>query len=481
MTYYLAMLTRKAFLVVFILCILQVTTNAQSNKAAFDPIFEDLPIDDPAKNSKIKSNETAEEKIRKNIFVTATLTKSKCYLGEPILLTYKLYSCLESSSTIQKRPSLLGFIAHEIAPDNAIPEYKKIDGKNYRTFTIQQLQLISVKEGEAMIDPIVVDNSIRYKKDNGQTDKYSGPVSGEKLSLTVAPLPSKGRPNAFSGAVGDFTVSAAVKSVSFASNENNVLEIAIHGTGNFNNFSVPEINWPAGVEPYAASERSDIKQTIFPPKGSKFFLIPFTAKVGTYTIPPVAISFFDPAKKSYTTVQSNAIQVKALPPIQMPAVVTGKVENKQKQIEAYYWWISVAALLVLTGLIILLRRKTRGRKENLAPALEPVPIVPQEEPIDFKKELESIAIISDSKEYLLSFKSILIQYLRNILGNEESMEAQLLLELKTLDGEIGELAETLCDQCNFHLYTSESLDGTTRSLLEERFVALIDKANNIGS
>ena len=481
MTYYLAMLTRKTFLVVFILCILQFTTNAQSNKAAFDPIFDDLPIDDPAKNSKIKSNETVEEKIRKNIFVTATLTKSKCYLGEPILLTYKLYSCLESSSTIQRRPSLLGFIAHEIDPDNAMPEYRKIDGKNYRTFTIQQLQLISVKEGEAMIDPIVVDNSIRYKKDNGQTDKYSGLVSGEKLSLMVAPLPSKGRPSGFSGAVGDFTISSAVKSFSFASNENNVLEIAIHGTGNFSNFSIPEIDWPAGVEPYPASERSDIRQNIFPPKGSKFFLIPFTAKVGTYTIPPVAISFFDPAKKSYTTVQSNAIEIKALPPIQMPAVVTGKIKNKQKEIPAYYWGLSVVALLVITGLIIRLRRKARTQKNTLAPAPEPVPVVPQVEPIDFKKELKSIAIISDSKEYLLSFKSILIKYLRHILGNEESMEGQLLLELKALDREIGELAETLCDQCNFHLYTSESLNGSTRSFLEERFVALIDNANNIGS
>lgn len=475
------MWTLKPFLLLFGLCILHVQTNAQSNKAIFTPIFEDLPIDDPAKNSKIKANEAAAEKIRKNIFVTATLSKSKCYLGEPILLTYRLYTCLQSSSTIQKRPSLLGFIVSEIDPDNAFPEYKKIDGKNYRSFTIQQLQLVSVKEGPVTIEPVVVENNIQYKKDDGQSHEYSGLVTGEKLNVIVEPLPSTGKPAAFSGSIGEFAVSAAVKSTRFASNENNVLEIAIQGTGNFSNFSVPDIAWPAGIEPYSSRERSDIRQDEFPAKGSKFFSIPFTAKVGTYTIPPVSIAFFDPSKKSYITVQSEAVQIKAFPPVQAPQVNTGKILNRPNAIPIYYWWISGAAILIIIILIIFKWRKTRAAANAPVYAPEPAPAAPEEELIDYKKEIESIGMVKDAKEYLISFKSLLIQYLRNILGNEKNQEEQLLIELKTLDREMGELAVRLCDRCNFLLYTSESLDDSARSSLVQQFLLLIDKANNIGS
>ena len=311
------MWTLKLFSALFFLCNLQGLANAQSDSARFAPIFEDLPIDDPEKNSKINRNETAEEKIRKNIFVTASLTKSKCYIGEPILITYKLYSALQSSSGIKKRPSFLGFVVSEFDADNEIPEYQKLNGKNYRTFTMLQLQLISMKEGPVDIDPVVVENIIQYKKDNGQSDQYAGSVSGEPLTVIVEPLPAKGK-SVGSSSIGQFTVSTAVKSTTFAASENNVLEIKIAGTGNFANFLLPDIDWPTGIEHYSSGEQTDVRANKFPPAGVKIFSIPFTAKPGFYTIPPVSVAFFDPVKKSYIITQSEMLKMNVLPAVQMP-------------------------------------------------------------------------------------------------------------------------------------------------------------------
>ena len=67
------------------------------------------------------------------------------------------------------------------------------------------------------------------------------------------------------------------------------------------------------------------------------------------------------------------------------------------------------------------------------------------------------------------------------MGNEKSLEEDLMLELRKLDPDIGELTSKLYMHCNFLLYTSELLTDSDRSLMEQQFLLLIDKANNIGN
>ncbi len=62
----------------------------------------------------LKPGEKLSEKIKKNIFVRVEADKTSCYIGEPLVVTYKLYSRLKSESKVTKRPSLNGFSVYDM-------------------------------------------------------------------------------------------------------------------------------------------------------------------------------------------------------------------------------------------------------------------------------------------------------------------------------------------------------------------------------
>src|ERR1700712_429431 len=96
-----------------IICLYFVSNACAQNKnkvpASVHDIFNDLPINDPSKNSILQPGEDSIKKIRENIFVTSVISKRHCFLGEPVLLTVSLYSALQSTSKIAKAPSFAGF------------------------------------------------------------------------------------------------------------------------------------------------------------------------------------------------------------------------------------------------------------------------------------------------------------------------------------------------------------------------------------
>jgi hypothetical protein len=64
----------------------------------------------------IRKGENITEKINKNIFIRVNVSQSSCYVGEPIVVTYKLYTRLKSESSITKNPSFNGFSVIDLLP-----------------------------------------------------------------------------------------------------------------------------------------------------------------------------------------------------------------------------------------------------------------------------------------------------------------------------------------------------------------------------
>ena len=82
--------------------------------------FDDLPIDDPSKRSILKPGEDPEKKIKNNIFIVTTIDHRDCYPGQQVLLSYRLYTALHSSSVVTSKPLLNGFTIKERKPDDAL-------------------------------------------------------------------------------------------------------------------------------------------------------------------------------------------------------------------------------------------------------------------------------------------------------------------------------------------------------------------------
>ena len=67
----------------------------------------------------LRPGEDIIEKIKKNLFVKVEVSKHSCFVNEPIVATYKLYSRLRSESRVVKRPSYNGFSVYDMVEPDA--------------------------------------------------------------------------------------------------------------------------------------------------------------------------------------------------------------------------------------------------------------------------------------------------------------------------------------------------------------------------
>ena len=99
---------------------LKVTKEAQGNNNpvqnfTFNSPFGNMPgFDQPDritsfKEDILKDGENVQEKINKNVFVKVSADKNSCFIGEPVVVTYKLYTRLKMETNVSKSPSFNGF------------------------------------------------------------------------------------------------------------------------------------------------------------------------------------------------------------------------------------------------------------------------------------------------------------------------------------------------------------------------------------
>ncbi len=473
----------KKYIYILLLSNLALNVYAQKKdtpKVNINALFNDLPIDDPAENSILKEFEDPQKKIQKNIFVTATANKTECYIGEPILLSYKLYSSLQSTSTISKLPSLFGFNLTELDANNENPVQKKIRGKTYREFIVEQYQLISFQEGKLNISPLSLENVVSYA-DGSQTNRqYSGLVNSNELNISVKPLPTKNQPPFFSGAVGKCKITDSVEFSTVGTGGNNILHIEIAGTGNFAALSMPEITWPGNFEHFTVTEQIRAKSKIFPAEGKKIFDIPFISKkAGQFIIPALHMAYFDASIKNYAIIGSAPIEINVfeerLKPTatQLPGII-----RKSSPIRFYLWALFIIAAISISALIFVFHRKKKKSEvvtsDELVPLLEPEIIA-----TDYNSELENIEKISHSVEYITEFKKLLLSYFQEKTGHGDGTEEELLLSIKQKDASLSKAVEELLYRCNSLLYANVSPDSMERALMRNEFLSILEKGKMV--
>ncbi|HWK03338.1 MAG TPA: hypothetical protein VNS58_06885 [Puia sp.] len=464
-------------LVIFAGSFMPAPVSAQKQKNPVNSLFSDLPIDDAAGNSVLNPGESGEEKIKENIFILGSLNKSICYSGESLLLTYQLYSALQSKSLVTERPGLGNFNIEERPLNNERPLLKKKEGKDYRVFTIWQVQLNPFQPGDLTIGPLSANNEVSYVADD-QTHSYSGFVNSNMIALTVLPLPAYQGAEAFSGAIGKFGFRAFVLSNRIAAGEADTLCLEIDGAGNLNAITMPAVKWPAGVETFPFKEKWVSVKNAFPPTGKKMISIPFVAhNAGHCSIPSVRFSYFDPSLKAYRELQSGAIDLDILPALagageNKPAVLTPPVVNR-----ADYSWIlwSLGAFGISVLAFWLLRRRSHPYMGSpaagavLLPEGGVVAIVS-----DWRTKLEELRAIRNKEQYIIKSRAILSGYLQEswqprmaFAGSESSEEEDELIESlyrNTQDVALVEDVRSFYARCSRLLYAPSDLAEVDASL-----------------
>jgi hypothetical protein len=370
----------------------------------------------------LKPGENIADKIRKNLFVKVLVNKTTCYMGESIMATYKLYSRLQSESRVTKLPSLNGFSVYDMMdPNTDASSVETVNGKPFTVHTIRKTQLIPLQAGTIALDPVEVENTVHFvklaaqeRRNTNPLDELFGQFSDEMqgtpvdqhitldtkpVDITVKPLPAESRPADFNGAVGHFSIHAAFENKNMKAQDAGVLKVTVKGNGNLPVVNAPSVQWPAGFEFYDPSTREQIDKTVFPLGGSKTFSYSFIPKAkGDYTIPPVEISYFDPASQSYKSVQSQPLSVTVAPaagraPAPLPPASespsAGKIQGFSEFIQNHLEWIF--AILIFSGLAFYLGMQDRRRSKIVDPPEEKMEIAEQNpvraDPLEKAKQL----------------------------------------------------------------------------------------------
>jgi BatD DUF11 like domain len=283
----------------------------------------------------LKKGENVNDKVKTNLFIKLDVGKTSCYVGEPIVASYKLYTRLRSESTITDAPSFNGFSVSEMElNNNNSAGVEKYNGRDYNVYTLRKVQLYPLQAGTITLDPVVADNKVNFIK-----AEYAGSQRGDMffdmmqnfadaaspndaiieqhvtlqskpVEITVKPLPDENKPADFKGSVGNFTIQSSLQKNNITTDDAGNLKIVISGAGNIQLLNAPKIIWPQGMDGYDAKITDGIDKFSVPMKGSKTFTYPFTvSKAGTYTIPAVSFSYFDPALVTYKTLFTQPLVV----------------------------------------------------------------------------------------------------------------------------------------------------------------------------
>jgi hypothetical protein len=138
----------------------------------------------------------------------------------------------------------------------------------------------------------------------GVWDETPHTVRPAPVTLTVRPLPDAGRPEAFSGAVGTFTLEARAEPTDLALGDLVTLTVTVRGDGNLDGLDPPQPMTTNGFRFYAPRE-------VAAPEGARRFeqvLVPLDA--GATAIPEIRLTFFDPVADAYRSVRQEPIPLR---------------------------------------------------------------------------------------------------------------------------------------------------------------------------
>ena len=267
----------------------------------------------------------------KDLFLKAVPSKKTVYVGEPLTLTYKLYTRVPVSQlSMSKVPSYGGFWTKE-ANDNGT--YKQssetVNGVEYTTAEIKKVVLIPQKQGRLSVEPMGIEciaqiqtqRSSRPSNDpfeaffndpffsRGYTNVQKN-VESSSLTVDVKPLPADGKPASFSGAVGNYNFSATIDRDALSTNEAITMVLTVSGSGNIELLNLPAPVFPPDFEVYDPKITSSVdisSQGLTGTKKAEYLIIP--RRAGHFTIPPVEFSYFNPAKGAYTTLSASQMDI----------------------------------------------------------------------------------------------------------------------------------------------------------------------------
>ena len=259
-------------------------------------------------------NYIASEKVH----LVAEVSSVNPYLNEAITIVYKLYvaqGVWVRNLGEKDNPNYSDFWSQNIdnTGTNSFQNgtYK---GEDYRYIVLRKTVLYPQKTGKLNIEPLSIDVTVEVpskRRDlfgRSLMNSIKKVVSTRNRTIRVKPLPENGKPENFSGAVGNFDFSVTTNKQVLKASEALELKVNVSGKGNLKLFKLPKPVLPSALEVYEPEHSENVKTRTSGMQGSisdTYTVVPNFK--GSYPIPKVSFSYFDLKTKRYKTLTSERL------------------------------------------------------------------------------------------------------------------------------------------------------------------------------
>ena len=254
-----------------------------------------------------------------NIHLVAEISKSRPYVGEGIYVEYRLYVSENVSvydTSVTEAPQYNGFWNQEIKINGFPVKMGKYNGEKYRYIVLQKALLIPTKTGRLTLDPMKMDIVIGVP--TGRADFFGNVItknirkefSSPKKVISPKNLPLEGKPENFTGAVGQFNFNVSLSKEILKANESSQIKVAVSGKGNLKLFELPTVETPVELEKYQPERKESVRIATDGLRGSVSDIYTVVPQYkGKYKIPSVGFSYFNPKTNKYQTINTDDLYV----------------------------------------------------------------------------------------------------------------------------------------------------------------------------
>ncbi len=279
--------------------------------------------------------------INDNMFFVAEISNTSPYLNEPISITYKLYfskNIAVRNYDILDTPKYNDFWSNDIPIKGYPLQQGTFKGKPFYYYVFKKIVLYPQKSGNLTIKPysinVFVDVPTNRRDIFGQRmyKKAEKSLTAGSRRIKVKPLPEEGRPESFTGAVGNFDFDVIASKTSLSASESLQAKVQVKGNGNLKLFELPKLNVPSSLEAYDPERDTKVATSLRGMRGSvsdNYTLVP--QYQGKYPIPALSFSYFDPKTQEYKTINSAEIVVNVLDGPINSSLATNNTNSNTKQ------------------------------------------------------------------------------------------------------------------------------------------------------
>ncbi|MEN0003759.1 MAG: BatD family protein [Bacteroidota bacterium] len=333
------------------------------------------------------------ENEKEQVFVRAELASLEGWVGQQLILDYKLYTTVDVESyNVLEESGYQGFFPQEIRRHDSRTKTEVLEGVQYTTKVLKRVALFPQQTGELMIDPILLQVGVSKGGNRARRSLLFNPnvkrvnIQSEPVALNILPLPAAS-PESFTGAVGDYQVSSRISRATVTTDDVVSVRLTVQGAGDLKRIQAPPLNVPEGLELYDPKVIDEglyeSAGTLVGKKEFEYLILP--KQSGTYQLQP-QFAFFDPDSSRYILAGQKryTLNVRAGTARDRQAINTDedelsedihflKLDTKLYKEPSYFpgtlgfWGAIILPFLALGGMVV--RKRALATKEEVDPVL----------------------------------------------------------------------------------------------------------------